>query len=139
MPSGDLRKPDIVAASAKMFTAIGLLQKEPPLKASVTQIVCGRDTIVATGLCGRLRGWTRRAGETPNAKPNTSGEHADSVGEKMAAVEISYGSNVDDEVGSQLPPPPKWTLSLDESSTFEVANNRKSSYPYRYLLSLIHI
>ena len=84
-----------------------------PRPAAVTALLArGDDAIVAVGLCGRLRGWQRRR---PPPRP----------------VELTLSATSSSTVRLSIDDPSaaadEWELKLDESSSYELANNRRSS------------
>ena len=83
--------------------------------ASVTSLTSGRDFVIATGLCGRLRAW--RA-PSPSAVATVS-----ATSSRRVEVRVELGPAAGAE----------WQLVLDESSVYDLANDRKSSHPYRYV------
>lgn len=75
--------------------------------ASVTMLRCGPDFVVAAGLCGRLRAWRQK----PAASTSGGGAGSTSSGGGEGA----------------------WELVLDEESTYDLPNGRRSTHPYRCL------
>ena len=87
--------------------------------ASITKVSCGKDCIVAVGLCGRLRAWCRPA---PHVRLSLTVGPGGTVSAAMAS----------DAGGADEP----WIVALSESSMYELANNRQSSHPYAHLSAI---
>ena len=86
--------------------------------ASVTTVRTGDDCVVAVGLAGRLRAWKRPA---PRVRL-LLGSHPSGG----TAARLSLYSATDEA----------WPCVLDQSSAYELANDRKSTHPYRFLTGI---
>ena len=82
--------------------------------ASVTRLVCGPDFVVAAGLCGRLRAW-----QAPRPRARVSLGAA-------GGARVAVGLVFEEAAGP-------WTLVLDESSLYDLANDHKATHAYRYV------
>ncbi|KAL3918906.1 MAG: hypothetical protein SGPRY_005828 [Prymnesium sp.] len=78
---------------------------------------CGRDCLIASGLCGTLRAW--QASPTAVAILSPTGARSVVVRVLVAPSEAR-----------------EWKLVLNESSIYPIANQRTSSHPYRFISPL---
>ena len=114
---------------------------EPP--AAVTRLSCGPDFVVAAGLCGRLRAWQAPPPPppaSPPAAPRLRLSLTPAAGTELAArravcISLEWSAAAA-TTAAPAAAATDWKLVLDESSRYELANQRFTSYPYRFITAV---